>query len=112
MDGRMVGDASQMHSLSRICAASPTSLFLRRFDTRRQQLLDQLRVIAVVEPNDPFLATSRDNSAVRADADRVEEIVDGAELPHRAAVIDVPHPHRLVARAGYDLRRGAHKHEP
>src|SRR5260370_38405174 len=66
------------------------SLLRRHLHSRRQQRLDKLRVGAVVEPHDAFLAAGGHDRAVRADADGVEEVGAPAEIPRVPPVFDVP----------------------
>src|SRR5439155_14962376 len=77
----------------------------RSLDPRRQQRLQHLPVVAVIEPNDPFFAARRHDAAVGADADRVDEIGVAAEVADVPAVVGVPEADRLVAAAGDELWR-------
>src|SRR5262245_59587741 len=78
---------------------------LRQLRSRRQQQLHQRAARAIVEADDAFLAAGGDDRAVRADADRVEEVGRRrGEVARVAAIIDVPHAHLLIARAGDEFR--------
>src|SRR5260370_17298447 len=88
------------------------SLLGRHVQSRGQQRLDKLRVGAVVEPHDAFLAAGGHDRAVRADGDGVEEVGAAAEIPRVAAVVDVPEAHLRVAAARCELRRLADEYQP
>src|SRR5262249_15567524 len=53
----------------------PIQSFLRRLDSRRQQLLDQSGTIAVEQAHDAVFAAAGDDRAVRAGTDGIQEIV-------------------------------------